>query len=44
MFENLGLDPNDEEIREKYTVDGLHFYDDGHAIIAEKVKAFLESI
>ena len=44
MFENLGLDPNDEEIREKYTVDGLHFNDDGHAIIAEKVKAFLESI
>ena len=44
MFEDLGLDPNDEEIREKYTVDGLHFNDDGHAIIAEKVKAFLESI
>ena len=44
MFENLGLDPNNEEIREKYTVDGLHFNDDGHAIIAEKVKAFLESI
>ena len=44
MFENLGLDPNDEYIREKYTVDGLHFNDDGHAIIAEKVKAFLESI
>ena len=44
MFENLGLDPNDEAIREKYTVDGLHFNDDGHAIIAEKVKAFLENI
>lgn len=44
MFEDLGLDPNDEAIRERYTVDGLHFNDDGHAIIAQKVKEFLESI
>ena len=44
MYENLGIDPNNEDERERYTVDGLHFNDDGHAIIAEKVKGFLESL
>ena len=29
LFENLGLDPNDEAIRNEYTADGLHFNDKG---------------
>lgn len=44
MYHNLGLNPNDDEICEKYTADGLHFNDDGHAVIAEKVAEFLESL
>ena len=44
MYHNLGLDPNEDEICEKYTADGLHFNDAGHAVIAEKVAEFLESL
>lgn len=44
LYHNLGLDPNDPEIREKYTMDGLHFNDEGHAILAECILNFLESI
>lgn len=44
LYHNLGIDPSDPESYEKYTVDGLHFNDDGHAVIAEKLKAFIENI
>lgn len=44
LYHNLGIDPNREEDYKKYTTDGLHFNDAGHAIIAEKLKAFLESL
>lgn len=44
LFENLGLDPNREEDKERYTVDGLHFNDDGHAYIAKALGSFLTSL
>ena len=44
LFENLGLDPNDDEIKEKYTADGLHFNDEGHAYIAAALVKFLRSL
>ena len=31
-------------LRETYTTDGLHFNDEGHALIAQKLKALIESI
>ena len=44
LFENLPIDPNDPEQKEKYTIDGLHFNDDGHAIIAEQLIKFLKAL
>ncbi len=44
LFENLGLDPNNEEQRERYTVDGLHFNDDGHAFLAAALGKFLSEL
>ena len=44
LYRNLGINPNEEADRVKYTTDGLHFNDDGHAVIAEKLKAFLEAL
>ena len=44
MFENLGLDPNNEEQRAAYTTDGLHFNDKGHAYIAAALAKFLRSL
>jgi lysophospholipase L1-like esterase len=44
MLENLGLDPNRESDRINYTVDGLHFNDEGHLYIAKAVGKFLESL
>ena len=42
LYHDLGINPNEEEDRAKYTTDGLHFNDDGHAVIAAKLQAFLE--
>ena len=44
LYNGLGIDPNVEEDRVKYTTDGLHFNDDGHHIIAARLKEFLESL
>ena len=44
LYRTLGLDPHDEEVFQKYTVDGLHFNDDGHAILAQRLKEFIESL
>ena len=44
MFEALGLDPNNEEQKCEYTVDGLHFNDKGHAYIAAALANFLRSL
>ena len=44
MFENLGIDPNNEEDMIRYTEDGLHFNDDGHAFIARALGDFLAAL
>ena len=44
LFNCLGLDPNDEDIRKEYTADGLHFNDKGQYYIAECLGKFLESL
>lgn len=44
LYDNLGLDPHDPEIKERYTEDGLHFNDAGHRFIAERLYQFIESL
>lgn len=44
LFEKLPIDPNDEEQRHMYTTDGLHFNDNGHALIAEQLIKFLKEL
>ena len=44
LFENLGLDANLESDKDNYTVDGLHFNDEGHAYIAKALGDFLTSL
>ncbi len=44
LMEELHIDPNNPEEREKYTVDGLHFNDLGHERIALLLKNYLESL
>ena len=44
LYHKLGLDPHDPQCRETYTVDGLHFNDAGHAIIAQRLKEFIDSL
>lgn len=39
-----GLQPAVPAIQEKYVPDGLHPNDDGHAILAERIGAFLETL
>ena len=42
--EKLGIDPTKAEDKEKYTIDGLHFNDDGHHILAARLQEFLEAL
>jgi len=44
LYNDLGLDPHDPEIFDTYTMDGLHFNDAGHAVIAQKLKEFIEAL
>lgn len=44
FYDKLGLNPNDAEIKEKYTIDGIHFNDSGHHVIAERIKEFLTGL
>ncbi len=44
LYRELPIDPNIPEHREKYTDDGLHFNDAGHAIIAKTLGDFLLSL
>ena len=44
LYNDLGIDPHDPVQQQTYTMDGLHFNDEGHRILAEKLKAFLEAI
>ena len=44
LYTDLGIDPHDPEQFEKYTADGLHFNDQGHAILAQKLKDFIDAM
>jgi len=44
LFDELGIDPNNEEESKKYTVDGLHFNDEGHGALAEHLAEFLKAL
>ena len=44
LYRNLGIDPHDQAMFDTYTIDGLHFNDDGPALIANLLKTFIESI
>lgn len=44
LFENLPIDPNNEDDRAKYTTDGLHFNNEGHTVLAKLLGDFLESL
>ncbi len=44
LYHNLPMNPNIPEHAELYTVDGLHFNDVGHSIIAKTLAEFLLSL
>lgn len=44
MYEKLGIDPKKQEEKEAFTIDGTHFNDAGHAIIADRIEEFLKSL
>ena len=44
LFATSGLQPEIKEIRENYVPDGLHPNDNGNAVIAHKLKKFLEKL
>lgn len=44
LYEKLGIDPHDSDCYRNYTVDGLHFNDAGHAVIAQQLNEFIESL
>ena len=44
LYRDLGIDPHDDEQYEAYTIDGLHFNDQGHVQIAQKLKEFIETM
>lgn len=44
LYRDLGIDPNVEEQKTAYAPDGLHFNDEGHAFIAQKLSALLKTI
>ena len=44
LYRELGIDPHDPEQYNTYTVDGLHFNDVGHGIIAQRLKDFIEAL
>jgi lysophospholipase L1-like esterase len=44
LYTNLGIDPHEADDFDKYTTDGLHFNDAGHAVLAAKLKEFIEAL
>lgn len=44
LYNDLGLDPHDPAVFDTYTMDGLHFNDAGHAVIAQKLKDFIDTL
>lgn len=44
LYEDLGLNPNDEQVMVAYAPDGLHFNDEGHKVIADCLINFMKSL
>lgn len=44
LYANSGIQPEIEEIRDKYVPDGLHPNDLGHEILANKLEVFLKNL
>ena len=44
LFATSGMQPAIPEVMNKYIPDGVHPSDDGHAVIAQKLKTFLENL
>lgn len=44
LYGELGVDPHIPEHFAAYTTDGLHFNDEGHALIAQKLTALITSL
>ena len=44
LYEDLGIDPNIPDHKERYTVDGLHFNDEGHEVLASCLEKFLRAL
>ncbi len=44
LYDKLGIDPNKPEDKKKYTADGLHFNNAGHAVIAARLSEFLQTL
>ena len=44
LYAELGIDPNNRYDREKYTAEGLHFNDEGHRVIAQRLAEFLHKL
>ena len=44
LYHTLGLDSHDPECFSTYTTDGLHFNDAGHAVLAHRLKAFIDTL
>ncbi len=44
LYHTFTVDPNNAEMREKYTKDGLHFNDAGHLLLAEHLKKFFDAL
>ena len=44
LYETLGIDPHDADQRKTYTADGLHFNDEGHALLAKRLFDFITAL
>lgn len=44
LYEDLEINPNNESDREKYTIDGLHFNDEGHYFLAKALGKVLTEL
>lgn len=44
LYNDLGIDANDEKQRTEFTTDGAHFNDKGHGVLADCLAKFLKSL
>ena len=44
FYNDLGINPNNDEDNKSYFADGLHPNDKGHSLIADKIISFLENL